>query len=207
MQKNNIDIVRRLTGGKAVFHNKELTYSFIVPEKLNLLSKNINDSYYEIAQALAIALKKLGLNPEMRKVPEKILTPICFNSANWYELTVNNKKISGSAQRRFDGKILQHGPILLDFDYYKNSILFNSTNNLDNIENLKKRITSLKQELNKEISINAVKEAIKYGFQKYFNFDIVEDSLSKEEMELTEKLRKEKYSTDEWNYRLLTKIV
>ena len=206
-KKNKIDIVRRLTGGKAIFHDKELTYSFILSENLNLLPKDIVGSYKIIAQALVITLKKIGLNAEIKKQKEKIATPICFNSSNWYELTVNNKKISGSAQRRFDGKILQHGPIIIDFDYEKNSLLFNSDNEIDNINNLKKRITSLKNELNKNIDIKELKEAIKDGFKKNFNFNIIDDSLTKEELLLAEKLRKEKYETDEWNYRLLTKTI
>ena len=223
-KKNNIEIVRRLTGGKAVFHDREITYSFIIPEKLNLLSNNINESYKEIANALLIALEKVGLKAEIKKVPEKIATPICFNSSNWYELLVNGRKISGSAQRRFNGKVLQHGPILIDFDYNKNNSIFNSDNDFDTrenlrfsvswkssismtIENLKQRITSLKRELNKEISYRELAEAIKLGFKENFDFDIVDTSLTQEEIKLAEKLRKEKYSTEEWNYRLLAKTI
>ena len=127
-KKNNIEIVRRITGGKAVFHDKEITYSFILPENNNLIPFEVNESYKIIANALIIALKKMGINAEMKKTPEKIATPICFNSSNWYEILVNGRKISGSAQRRFDGKVLQHGPILIDFDYNKNNSIFNSNN-------------------------------------------------------------------------------
>jgi len=237
-KKNNIDIVRRLTGGKAVFHDKEITYSFILPENSKLLPFEINESYKIISNALVIALKKIGVNSEIKKVPERIDTPICFNSSNWYELIVNNKKISGSAQRRMGGKILQHGSLLIDFDYNKNESIFNSNNDFDSINNLKNRITSLKRELNKMINYNVLekqsfsgfseirnfretgnakhfpvrrkiinfsselKEAIKFGFKENFNFDMIDDSLSDGEFRLADKLRKEKYSTDEWNYRL-----
>ena len=206
-KKNNIKIVRRLTGGKAVFHDREITYSFILQENNNLLPFEFNESYKIIAKALVIALKKVNINAEIKKVPEKIATPICFNSSNWYELLVNGRKISGSAQRRFNGKVLQHGPILIDFDYNKNNSIFNSNNLIDNIINLQKRITSLKDELNKIISYNEIAEAIKFGFKENFNFDIVDDSLTEEEIKLAEKLRKEKYSTEEWNYRLLAKTI
>jgi len=106
--KLNINIVRRITGGKAVFHDRELTYSFIIPENNNILPIEINESYRIIAKALVIALKKIGIKAEIKKIPERITTPICFNSSNWYELLVKKKKISGSAQRRMDGKVLQH---------------------------------------------------------------------------------------------------
>ncbi|MAE42634.1 hypothetical protein CMO93_02595 [Candidatus Woesearchaeota archaeon] len=221
-KKNNIDVVRRITGGKAVFHDKEITYSFIVPENLNLLPKDVVESYKIIAKALVLAFKKLKINVDIKKINEKITTPICFNSSNWYELTVNNKKISGSAQRRFDGKILQHGPILIDFDYKKNLLLFNSNNEIDTIDNLKERITSIKNELsdnnaknknyniekiNDEHLINELKNAIKLGFKENFNFEFINDSLNEKEIQLMEKLRKEKYSAQEWNYRLLTKTI
>ena len=206
-KKNNIEIVRRLTGGKAVFHDREITYSFILPENNNLLPFEINESYKIIAKALVIALKKVGINSEIKKVPEKIATPICFNSSNWYELIVNNKKISGSAQRRFNGKVLQHGSILIDFDYNKNNLIFNSDNSFNNINNLKNRITLLKRELNRIINYNELAEAIKLGFKENFDFNLIDDSLSNEEIVLAKKLEEEKYSTEEWNYRLLSKTI
>ena len=220
-KKNSLDIVRRLTGGKAVFHDKEITYSFISPENNDLLPMEINESYKIIAKALVIALKKIGINSEIKKVPEKIKTPICFNSSNWYELIVNNKKISGSAQRRMDRKILQHGSLLIDFDYNKNNSLFNSNDLIDNILNLKKRITSINNQLKiNNINYNLLekqsfsgrrkiinfsselKEAIKNGFKENFNFEMINDSLIIEEIKLAERLKEEKYSTEEWNYKL-----
>ena len=240
--KNKICIVRRLTGGKAVFHDKEITYSLILPENSDLVPFEINESYKVIANALIIALNKIGLNAEMKKAPEKVKTPICFNSSNWYELLVNGKKISGSAQRRLDGKVLQHGPILIDFDYEKNSKLFNSNGDSDTLNNLKNRITSLKNELdnnknksykndetspiiktnktklnkkiknkknakdNNRISYNSLAGAIKLGFKENFGFEIVEGNLTKEEVILRNKLKKEKYSKDEWNLKIGSKF-
>src|SRR3989338_9147372 len=209
----NVGIVRMITGGKAIYHDKEITYSFILHEDTNLLPSEINESYKAIATALVLALKKFNLNVEIKKSPEKIATSICFNSSNWYELLVNNKKISGSAQRRKDGKVLQHGSILIDFDYDKNSLLFNSNNPIDNINNLKKRITSLNNELNNTINKNKIinykkiAEAIKFGFKENFDFDMADGSLTQEEIKLAEKLRKEKYATEEWNYKLLAKTI
>jgi lipoate-protein ligase A len=155
-----------------------------------------------MANALVIALKQLNIDAEVKKAPEKIKTSICFNSSNWYELLVNNKKISGSAQRRFNGKVLQHGSILMDFDYDKNNLLFNTTNPLDRINNLKNRITSLKRELNNILNYDELSSALKEGFKENFNFNFIDDSLTAEEIKLAKKLKEEKYSTGEWNYRL-----
>ena len=80
--------------------------------------------------------------------------------------------------------------------------MFNSDNNFDDIENLKNRITSLKRELKKEINYNELAKAIKYGFKKNFDFELIDDSLANEEIELAKRLREEKYKTDEWNFGL-----
>src|SRR3989338_5895665 len=203
-EKNDISIVRRLSGGKAVFHDNEITYSFIMPENSNLIPLEINESYKVIANALIIALKKIGINAEMKKTPEKIATPICFNSSNWYEILVNGRKISGSAQKRFNGRVLQHGPILIDFDYNKNNSIFNSNNELDYAFNLKSRVTSGKNELkdgNNKISYEKLKDAIKSGFKENFGFEMVDDKLAKDEIILSKKLEKEKYSKDGWNFK------
>lgn len=99
--------------------------------------------------------------------------------------------MQSAAQRRLNGK-MQHGSILVDFDYKANSLLFNSKNLLDNIKNLKKRITSIKSELNKNIGAGKLKQAVKFGFEKNFNFnfDFVNGKLSENEILLAEKLGK-----------------
>ena len=192
-KKNNINIVKRITGGKAVFHDNELTYSFIIPENAGLLPKDVTVSYKIIAQALVIALRKIGIKADIKKINEKIATSICFNSSNWYELMVNGKKISGSAQRRLNSKILQHGSILIDFDYKKNALLFNSKNPLDNINNLKRRITTIKNETNRKINIKELKNAVKYGLQTNFGLKCFDDKLNRDETALAKRLRKEKH--------------
>ncbi|MBI2651033.1 lipoate--protein ligase family protein [Candidatus Woesearchaeota archaeon] len=207
-RKNNIAIVRRLTGGKAIFHDKEITYSFILPENSNLIPFEVNESYRVIASALKIALEKIGVKAEMKKAPEKIKTPMCFNSSNWYELAVSNKKISGSAQRRFNKKVLQHGSLLLNFDYEKNSSLFVlNKNDKISFENMKQKITSLKNETGRNIGYKELGNTLKQGFKETFNFDILEGNLTDKEIGLAEKLKKEKYSRREWNFEAQIKVI
>ncbi|MDA1196576.1 MAG: biotin/lipoate A/B protein ligase family protein [Nanoarchaeota archaeon] len=195
-KQNNIKMVRRLTGGKAVLHDQEVTYSFVAPIDKIDLPKQVNESYRVIADALVYALKTLNIDAVMKKQPERLATSICFNSSNWYELEVNNKKISGSAQRRINNKILQHGPILLDFDAELNAKCFKTMNELDTKEQLKKRITSLKKEATTpQQLINALKK----GFEHTFNTKLQLTELTDEERVLANKLTVEKYTTDKWN--------
>lgn len=204
-RKNGIKIVRRLTGGKAVLHENDITYSFIVPEDKIPLPKDVVESYRIIANALVIALQRIGVNAQVMQQRERLKTPICFNSSNWYELTAKGKKISGSAQRRLQGKIMQHGPILMDFDFEKNSRLFSLSNNSSDAkalaDSLKKKITSIKHQLVIDISYREMASAIKHGFQENFGFKFMDETLTKREAMLSEKLRSQKYSTDSWNFR------
>lgn len=198
-KKHNVDIVRRITGGKTVLHDTELTYSFIIDE--NKMPKSIVDSYKTISKGILIALKNLGLKPEMKKnILKKPNSAICFNEPSYYEIIVNNKKIVGSAQTRKQGKLLQHGSILIDIDIDKLVSLFNVNNKSETIAKSKERITSINNELNKSVTYEKVAEAMKKGFEENFNTNFINDLLNKEERKLAEKLANDKYSTRSWNF-------
>jgi len=121
-KKNNIEVVRRLTGGNAVLHEKELTYSFIIDA--NLMPFDIVESYKKISKGIMAGLNNLGLAPELSEHgTEEAGSAVCFEEPSWYEMTINNKKIVGSAQKRIDGKVLQHGAVLIDLDILPKSIM------------------------------------------------------------------------------------
>jgi len=165
------------------------------------MPKSVIESYEIISKGLLQGLKNLGLKAVMNKEVEKDKkSAVCFNDPSWYEILVNGKKIIGSAQKRVKGKLLQHGAILIDIDVEKYCSLFN-INNCDLLKKLKKRMTSLNNELNK-INYNNVKIAMKNGFKETLNIKFQESELTKEEKILAEKLNKEKYSKDKWNFRL-----
>ena len=89
---NGIDVVRRLTGGNAVLHEHELTYSFIIDE--SLMPKSVLESYKAISRGLLLGLRKLGIKAAMNEevVPGK-KSAVCFNDPSWYEIVVDGKKI------------------------------------------------------------------------------------------------------------------
>ncbi|MBN1524843.1 MAG: lipoate--protein ligase family protein [Spirochaetales bacterium] len=119
-RQNNIDIVRRPTGGRAVLHDRELTYSVVLPEKY--LPAGVIASYKFIAGMFVNALKSFGITAEV-KGPEGRggRSGVCFAEPSAYEISVDGKKLIGSAQVRRNGTVLQHGSILLDVDYEKHS--------------------------------------------------------------------------------------
>jgi lipoate-protein ligase A len=196
-EKNNIQIVRRLTGGNAVLHDKELTYSLIIDE--SLMPESITESYKKISKGILKALHLLKLDPEMNEQVEKEeKSSICFNDPSWYEILVNNKKIVGSAQKRVNKKLLQHGAILLDIDVEKYVNCFNNASK-ELIEKTKQRMTSINDELNDKATYSDVKQAMKKGFEQELNIKFKDSKLTQEEKTLAKKLDKEKYSQDKWN--------
>lgn len=185
---NKIDIVRRITGGKTVFHDHELTYSFIIDR--NKFPRSIMESYAIISYAIIHGLQILGLNPEMNKtgVANKE-NPVCFQEPSYNEIVINQKKIVGSAQVRINGKLLQHGSILTGIDNRKHSNCFVCKPEIDELNN---RITFI------NYPFKVLKEAIKSGFSKCFNTKLNNRDLNSEELLIAEKLAREKYSSVEW---------
>ncbi len=111
-----IDVVRRPTGGRAVLHDQELTYSIVVPEAHPFINKGgVIDAYRSISRGIVTAFNLLGIVASL--TPEEhsragLAPGSCFDSSTAYEIQVDGKKVVGSAQLRRDGIVLQHGAIL-----------------------------------------------------------------------------------------------
>ncbi len=172
-----VDFVRRQTGGGAVFHDAELTYSFITRD----YPANILDSYKLICGAILKGLGGIGVNGQ-------------FVPLN--DLIVGGKKFSGNAQTRKKGALLQHGTILLDVDVEKMfSLLLVPNEKIRDkmIASVKERVTGIGK------SFDEVAEALKAGFGETFQSELVEGKLSDLEERETEKISGEKYGNSTWN--------
>ncbi len=126
--KNNLDVVKRPTGGRAILHAEELTYSVVLPNSLKLSNENI---YNKISLALQKGLIKFNkifsvielekLNPDLRENYKNPSGMLCFSSTAKHEIKFEGKKLVGSAQRRMEQSILQHGSILTG-SYHQNIV-------------------------------------------------------------------------------------
>lgn len=117
LKQNNIDYVRRLTGGRALLHDNEITYSYICPASFLENGENVVNSYKEISKILIAALKKLDIELDfggIKKVNGH--KDYCMLVSTGADLCYKNRKLIGSAQFRKEGYILQHGSILYDYD-------------------------------------------------------------------------------------------
>lgn len=117
LKQNNIDHVRRLTGGRALLHDDEITYSYICPVSILENGENVVNSYKEISKILIDAFKKLDIELDFggtKKVKGHM--DYCMLVSTGADLCYKNRKLIGSAQFRKEGYILQHGSILYDYD-------------------------------------------------------------------------------------------
>lgn len=184
-QELNIDITRRYTGGGAVFHENELTYSLAISEKE--IPGDIVSSYQKICSAIIEGLSLLKIKTIFKPINDL--------------LTTNDKKISGNAQTRKEGVILQHGTILLDLDVRKMfSVLKVPDEKIKDklIKSVEERVTSLEKELGRKIPFEELEKALIKGFENCFQVKIVEEELTEEELVEAERLFEEKYSNDKW---------
>jgi lipoate-protein ligase A len=148
------DIVRRKTGGRALFHDKELTYSCIISSKIIPNGDNVIESYKFISQILINVFKYLGVELTIGGCPKHISKQnYCMSISTGADLCWKDRKFIGSAQYRKNDYILQHGSILLDYDKDRISKIFNEKTTFDSIVTLK--------EINPDISIEDIVSAFK----------------------------------------------
>lgn len=184
-KKMGVDVIRRRTGGGAVYHDYdgEITYSVIGKE--SLFPKGITESYYFICGWIIDSLTMLGIQSEFKPIND---------------IMVNGKKISGNAQTRRDGVLLQHGTVLVDLDVKKMfSLLKVGKEKISDkmIQAVEERVARIKDFGNFEMQ--AVYDALVQGFTAAKDWEY--GKLTDEEMKRANELAKEKYSTREWNFQ------
>jgi len=118
-QESGVQVVRRITGGRAVLHNMELTYSVVCDARHELFTYGIRGAYRAISRCIVGALKDIGVGAELSLVGSAGAggkRDSCFHVPARFEVTAGGRKIVGSSQRRFKRALLQHGSILFGMD-------------------------------------------------------------------------------------------
>jgi lipoyl(octanoyl) transferase len=207
-EERGIDIVRRPTGGRAVLHWNELTYSVICPSDHSELGGNISEVYRAISQCLVNGLTQLGidaqLEPGKAPVPPprgKDVTSPCFSSTSQYEITLEGRKLVGSAQRRMGNIVLQHGSLLIGPEHKQVVDLMPPGR-----ERLKKAYgdqldshTISLREAGHQHSFTDLAVGIRSGFTQSLQTELTDIPLSNQEQTGISELISEKYGTPDWN--------
>ena len=206
-RRRGVDVVRRLSGGRSVLHHKELTYSIICGEGTPPLGSSVLETYKTISECLIITLRGLGLDVQWvasrekhAASQEKDKTASCFSSPSWYEITVEGKKICGSAQKRGEGVLLQHGSLLIDYDpELLAEVLHSRKSDGEFLSEIRSSTTSINQHLPKKINFNQLKKLALKNFEDQLQISLIPGVLTEYESQLKDHLLKQKYSTDAWN--------
>lgn len=209
VHEQGVGFVRRATGGRAVLHDQELTYSIIVSEDYPNIPQSVTESYRLFSLGLLEGFRALGLDADLvsfdkENGKQKAESAACFDSPSWYELVVEGRKVAGSAQTRQRGTILQHGSILLDLDI---DLLFSLLNFRS--ERVKERLQQSFSD--KAVAINDLRtqrvtwdqavDAFVEGFAKGMEIELKLEPLTAEEQALAAELAATRYGTDAWNMR------
>ncbi len=206
---NRVDIVRRITGGKAVLHQNEITYSLIGSESCTLFPPGLQGRYKAISEALAIAFSVLGIRAEMEESRVRTggdLKEFCFSVPAQYELLVHGKKICGSAQASSHGSFLQHGSILIDFDpvYAFNLMTRNKENKQERIQKLGNSITGILLETGRTPETEEFLAIMIRSFELKFGIRLLPGELTESEALLRTSLLHDKYLSNLWNMKAKT---
>ncbi len=199
-RQEGIPFVRRLTGGEAIFHHHEVTYSLVCSPSGLGVNKSVKEGFKRICGFLIRTYKRLGLEAAFavdlgyaKRYPKSAL---CFASYEPYDVIIAGKKLGGNAQKRRKNVIFQHGsiPLKLEIDYFSP---FLKSPAFD----LKNRVCSLKEVLGREAKFEEVAEYLKSSFEETFAVSLIEQELSDIEESLVEELINKKYRTEAWNLK------
>ena len=205
-QAQGVAVVRRPTGGRAVLHDQEVTYSVIMPLLADGPS-TITEHYRRIGMALAAALQSLGVpvhlaRPQVRAAPARApASPACFAALARYELSAAGKKIVGSAQKRAQRALLQHGSIPLWLDRQRLFQCFRvpPERRQTLVQEAYTTMGAVNEIAPTPVTPPAVQDALRQGFSTTFGVECVEAPIAPEEWHLAQHLQVTKYATDTWN--------
>lgn len=200
------DLVRRPTGGRAILHTDELTYSVTAPLTEPRVAGSVLESYQRLSQALLLALTSLGLPVQTQALdptstPGKPLNPVCFDVPSTYEITVGGKKLIGSAQARRKNGVLQHGslPLTGDLSRIVQALVYPLEEDRQAAaDRLLQRATTVASVFGREIAWEAAASAFASAFSQALNLEWVLSELTPVESARADELVHTTYAQPAW---------
>lgn len=203
------NVVRRITGGRAILHTDELTYSVIGPADNPILAGSVLESYNRLAKALLRAAQDLGMLVEMKegKANESGKSnPVCFEVPSTYEITAEGgKKLIGSAQARRKDGVLQHGslPLTGDLTRITEALSFaDESARAEASKRLMARAATAESALGRALDWETAARSLVRAFEAELGIRFKRGELSQKEVSRAEKLVREKYAHPSWTERV-----
>ncbi|MBI1821361.1 MAG: lipoate--protein ligase family protein [Nitrospirae bacterium] len=221
LKTKKIPWVRRITGGRGIFHSEELTYSLSAPVSLTFLSpksigqshpetsepffpNSIKGTYHKISLGFLKGFQRLGLpvhlyaspseNRSLAEIKKNRSNPLCFSTPSWFETMIEKKKVVGSAQKRFKNGFLQQGSILLNhrFEDFKDYFQLLP-------EDLHEFV-GIFDFLQKEIPLPVLEAELISGMEEAWGIQFKREEPTQRETALCNDLTKQKYGKNSWNF-------
>ena len=209
-QALGIDVVRRPTGGRAVLHDHEVTYSLVISADDPRVTSGILAAYLTISRALIRGLSYLGITAELLPLrrgvplPSDRASPVCFATPSSYEVAVAGRKIIGSAQRRVHDVIMQHGSIPLSWDLKKMDAVFGSPQrhgaSAPGELACHSGMTSLQEAGGRAYDYADVVAALARGMAETWEVELILGQLTDAERQLSAHLDETKYRSGAWTW-------
>jgi lipoyl(octanoyl) transferase len=203
------DLVRRPTGGKAILHTDELTYSVTGPQTEPRLAGSVLESYRRLSIALLKALHLLGIpaqsQAEVLQDANQPKGPVCFEVPSNYEITVEGKKLIGSAQARRREGVLQHGALPLHGDLTRITAVLAFADEAERslaAERLLKRAMTAETVLGYPLDWNTTAQAFATAFEQTLDLALAPAELTPTELQRAAELERDKYSHPSWTERV-----
>ena len=197
-RKYGIPLVRRPTGGRAILHGDELTYSFSVRTDCEPFTKGLRESYLSISAAFRLAFGKIGVNAQSKDQQEQgrilVRSPLCFQSSSYGEILVDNRKIVGSAQRRWKDGLLQQGTIPYSCDRTILERIFDAAASVQDQD-----AAIALRDISQDFDEVKLKDAIIAAFEEVFGISLPASHPSPEESHLAREFEEQKYLQESWN--------
>ncbi len=205
------DIVRRPTGGRAILHTDELTYSVSAPGDEPRVQGSVMDAYLRLSNALLVGLHGIGLQAD--KAPGNVragsdVSAACFEVPSAYEITIDGKKLLGSAQSRRAGYVLQHGslPLVGDIGRLVDVLALQNDERSALRADLVSRAITVANALgvaddNDAVQFGNVVHALVNGFAATLNVTLKQGQLTSAEIQHAALLIRTQYANPEWTER------
>lgn len=209
LHEHGWEVVRRPTGGRAILHTDELTYSVTAAPDEPRLAGSVLESYNRLARALMAALQSLHVPVAIKELnavaSESTSNPVCFEVPSTYEITVNGRKLMGSAQARRKEGVLQHGSLPLSGDLARitQALVFaNEDERAAAAARLLAHATTVESVLGEVVPWDVAARAFVEGFQSALNLTLAPGELSPPEHRRAAQLIETKYAHPTWTERV-----